>query len=123
MIATVIDPAGTSEPMEMSNSPAIINRPMGMAMMPKAAATFSQDAAPLNEAKFKPPKTVKKVKTAARPRNEPVSGRRINAPMEKGSVILGIPSMQIQTPAQAGCWIVVCKVSGLAREQRGRTAV
>jgi hypothetical protein len=80
MIATVIDPAGTSERIDMSNSLAIISRPVGMAIMPNAAATFSQDAAPLTEAKLTLPKTVKKVKTAVRPRNEPVSGRRSTAP-------------------------------------------
>jgi hypothetical protein len=83
MMAQVIDPAGMIEPIEISNSPAIIKRPMGMATMPSWAATFSQLAAPVGEAKLVPPKAVKNRKTAARPRKDPVSGRRIRLPNEK----------------------------------------
>ena len=72
----VVDDAGIIEPIEMSNSPAIIKRPMGMAMMPSEAATFSQLAAPVNETKFAPPKAAKNKKTATSPRNDPVSGLR-----------------------------------------------
>ena len=49
MMAQVIDPAGMIEPMEISNSPAIIRRPMGMATMPSWAATFSQLARGSNQ--------------------------------------------------------------------------
>src|SRR5271154_1208941 len=81
-MATVIDPAGTIEPIEMSSSPAIISNPIGSATIPREAATLSQLAAPLADTKLAPPKTAKKAKTAARPRNEPVSGRRRSFPSE-----------------------------------------
>ena len=73
-----------------------------MAIMPNAAATFSQDAAPLTEAKLRPPKTVKNIKTAVRPWNEPVSGRRRTAPMEKGVVIFGGP-VDLDPISSIGC--------------------
>jgi hypothetical protein len=41
-----IEAAGTIAPMEMSSSPAIIRKPMGTAMIPRLAATFSQLTAP-----------------------------------------------------------------------------
>jgi hypothetical protein len=41
---------------------------------------LSQLAAPPADMKFSPPKTEKKAKTAMRPINEPVSGRRTRLP-------------------------------------------
>jgi hypothetical protein len=41
---------------------------------------LSQLAAPPAERKFSPPKTEKNTKTATRPMNDPVSGRRASAP-------------------------------------------
>src|SRR5579863_7355076 len=78
----VIEAAGRTEPTERSSCPAIISNPIGSAMMPSSEATLSQLAAPPAERKFAPPKTEKKTKTATRPMNDPVSGRRASAPSE-----------------------------------------
>lgn len=90
MMAQVIDPAGTIEPIEISNSPAIIKRPIEIAMIPKLAATFSQLAAPLGEAKLEPPNIQKNTKTRAKPKTDPVSGRRSKAPMDRRWLRSGI---------------------------------
>ncbi len=79
-IAMVMDPAGIIDPIEMSSSPAIISSPIGIATIPSEAATLSQLAAPVTDTKLSPPKMAKKTKTATRPRNEPVSGRRKRLP-------------------------------------------
>lgn len=62
----VIDDARIIDPIEISSSPAIIKRPIGKAMIPKEAATFSQLAAPVSEAKLLPPKAQKNRNTATR---------------------------------------------------------
>ncbi len=77
-----MEPAGIIEPMEMSSSPAIISSPIGNATIPSDAATLSQLAAPAAETKSAPPNTAKKTKTAAKPKNDPVSGRRSMLPSE-----------------------------------------
>ena len=100
MMAMVIDDAGIIDPIEISNSPAIISNPMGMAMMPSDAATFNQLAAPLNETKFVPPKAAKNTNTAARPRKDPVSGRRSRWPNENRWV--GLVIMVFLTKACGG---------------------
>src|ERR1700722_14870455 len=51
-------------------------------MMPSWEATLSHLAAPPAERKFSPPNTEKKTKTATRPMNDPVSGRRASAPSD-----------------------------------------
>src|SRR5271166_6133460 len=81
-MATVIELAGRTEPTERSSCPAIINNPIGSAMMPSSEATLSQLAAPPADRKFSPPKTEKKTKTATRPMSDPVSGRRTSAPSD-----------------------------------------
>jgi hypothetical protein len=60
-----------------------MSKPIGMATIPSEAATLSQLAAPVMEAKFLPPKIAKNTKTATSPRKEPVSGRRRRLPREK----------------------------------------
>ncbi|KSV71987.1 hypothetical protein N182_29960 [Sinorhizobium sp. GL2] len=60
--ATMIEAAPTTEPVERSNSPAIIRSPIGSAMMPSSAAAFSQPAVPAIEVKpVAPPKMAKKM--------------------------------------------------------------
>ena len=53
-IATIIDAAPTVEPIDRSNSPAIIRSPTGSATMPSSAERFSQPAVPLIETKPEP---------------------------------------------------------------------
>src|ERR1044072_801001 len=83
MIATVMEPAGIIEPIEISRSPAIIRRPIGKATMPRLAATFSQLAAPVGFRKSTLPKIRKKTKTPKRPRKAPAAGLRKSPPTEK----------------------------------------
>jgi len=52
-------PKGTMAPTEMSSSPAIISRPKGMAITPRLAATFSQEAMPAGFRNVMPPKMAK----------------------------------------------------------------
>ena len=59
-MAIDIDAAGTIAPIEISSSAAIIRKPIGMAMIPRFAATLSQLAAPAKEVKVAPPKAAKK---------------------------------------------------------------
>ena len=79
-IAVVSEAAGITAPTEMSSSPAIIKSPTGSATMPISAAMLSQLAAPAGLRNVAPPKMAKKTKTAARPRNDPASGRRASRP-------------------------------------------
>jgi len=62
----VREPAGISDPIEISSSPAIISNPIGIATIPSDAATLSQLAAPVADTKLLPPKTAKKTKTATK---------------------------------------------------------
>jgi len=55
----VSEAAGMIAPMEMSNSPAIINSPMGSATMPISAATLSQLEMPAAPTKTAPPAVAK----------------------------------------------------------------
>ena len=71
----IIEAAGTIAPIEMSSSPAIIRKPIGMAMMPRLAATFSQLATAPIVMKLLPPKAAKKMVTNTIPRMAPASGR------------------------------------------------
>ena len=59
-IATIIEAAPTVEPIERSNSPAIIRMPTGMATMPSSAARLSQPSEPLRETKPAPEVTTAK---------------------------------------------------------------
>ena len=53
-MATTIEAAPTVEPIDRSNSPAIISMPTGIATMPSSAARLSQPAVPLIETKPAP---------------------------------------------------------------------
>src|SRR5262245_5142327 len=69
----------TITPAERSNSPPIMSRATGTAMMPMFDASSLQRAAPVSEPKpvsLKPPAVaVKRMKTATTPNSDPISGR------------------------------------------------
>jgi hypothetical protein len=83
MIAVVMEPAGTIDPTEISNSPAIMSKPIGMAMIPRPAAMFIHAPILPTVRKLRPPKMVKKMNIDARPRNAPDSGLRKRPAQEK----------------------------------------
>ena len=56
-VATMIEAAPTTEPVERSNSPEIISNPTGSAMIPSSAAVLSQPAVPGIEKNPEPPPT------------------------------------------------------------------
>ena len=124
----VMELAGIIEPTERSRCPEIISSPTGSAMIPSSEATLSQLAAPPAVRKFAPPKIEKKAKTAIRPMNEPISGRRTRLPIEvledrEASVVVASSDDWLRVSDFIGPWRYSLNTYRVGAEFRPGTAL